>query len=111
MLERGFTEKDWKIFRDKIVDWQEAYMEGLNKGYITLLSEDITPSEKFWRLEERIREDRKSAGVQLKMSRSNLLYHIISLIKEGAISFDDLEEFSEELRETVEGYINAFANE
>ena len=25
-----FSEKDWKLFRSKIVDWQEAYMEKLN---------------------------------------------------------------------------------
>ena len=25
-----FSEKDWKLFRSKISDWQEAYMEKLN---------------------------------------------------------------------------------
>lgn len=35
------------------------------------------------------------------MSRSNLIYNIISLINEGAISYGDLEEFSDELKETV----------
>lgn len=29
-----FSEKDWKLFRSKIADWQEAYMEKLNKEYI-----------------------------------------------------------------------------
>lgn len=37
MQERGFTEKDWKLFRSKIADWQEAYMDRLNKEYIELL--------------------------------------------------------------------------
>lgn len=35
------------------------------------------------------------------MRRSNLIYNIISLINEGAIRFEDLEEFSDQLRETV----------
>ena len=101
MQERGFTERDWKLFRNKIADWQESYMDRLGKEYIVLLSEDADPSEKFWRLEKRIKEDRKKAGVRVEMSRSNLIYNIISLINEGAISFEDLEEFSNELKETV----------
>lgn len=101
MQERGFTEKDWKIFRSKIVDWQEAYMDRLNKEYIELLSEDADPSDKFWGLEERIKKDKKKTGVRVEMSRSNLIYNIISLINEGAICFEDLKEFSDQLRGTV----------
>jgi len=101
LRDRGFTERDWKLFRNKIADWQEAYMDRLGKEYIVLLSEDANPSEKFWRLEKRIKEDRKKAGVRVEMSRSNLIYNIISLINEGAICFEDLEEFSDELKETV----------
>ena len=63
MPERGFTEKDWKLFRNKISDWQEAYMDKLNKEYIELLSE-------------------------------------------GAIDFEDFEEFSAELKEVVRFYID-----
>ena len=101
MQEQRFTKRDWTIFRNKVADWQEAYMDRLNKEYIELLSEDANPSEKFWRLDKRIKEDRKKTGVQLEMSRSKLIYNIISLINDGAINLDDLEEFSDELRETV----------
>ncbi|MEG0154202.1 MAG: multidrug transporter [Lachnospiraceae bacterium] len=101
MQEKNFTEKDWKLFRNKIPDWQETYMDRLNKEYIKLLSEDINASDKFWQLEKRIKQDRKRTGVQLEMSRSNLMFNIISLINEGAISIEDLEEFSEQLRGTV----------
>jgi len=105
LQEQKFTKKDWTLFRNKIADWQEAYMDRLNKEYIELLSEDINPSEKFWRLDKRIKEDRKKTGVQLQMSRSNLIYNIISLINDGAISFEDLEEFSDELKETVSVFV------
>lgn len=101
MQERGFTEKDWKLFRNKIADWQEAYMDRLNKEYIRLLSEDRNPSNKFWSLDERIKEDKKKTGVRAEMSRSNLIYNIISLINEGVISYEDLEEFSDQLKKTV----------
>lgn len=76
-------------------------MDRLIKEYIEVLSEDVNPSEKFWQLEKRIKGDRKRAGVQLEMNRSNLIFNIISLINDGAISFEDFEEFSDELKETV----------
>lgn len=59
-----FSEKDWKLFRSKIADWQEAYMEKLNGEYIELLSDEGDASEKFWTLEKRIRQDKKDCGVQ-----------------------------------------------
>lgn len=97
--------RDWTLFKNKIADWQESYMERLNKEYIELLNEDDNPSEKFWRLYKRIKEDRKKTGVQLEMRRSNLINNIISLINDGAISFENLEEFSDELKETVSALI------
>ena len=105
MQEQRFTKKDWTLFRNKIADWQEAYMDRLNKEYIDLLSEDANPSEKFWRMDKRIKEDRKKTGVQLEMSRSNLIYNIISLISDGVISIEDLEEFSDELKEAVSVFV------
>ncbi|KMK75263.1 hypothetical protein [Alkalihalobacillus pseudalcaliphilus] len=104
MVERGFTEGDWKLFRNKIADWQEAYIDRNNKEYIKLLSEDANPSEKFWGLEERIKED---TGVRVEMSRSKLIFNIISLINEGVISYEDLEEFSDELKETARFFLES----
>lgn len=76
-------------------------MDRLNKEYMALLSEDAKPSKKFWELEKRIKEDKKKTGVILEMKRSKFIYNIISLIDEGAINFEDLEDFSDELKETV----------
>lgn len=101
MQEQKFTKKDWTLFRNKIADWQEAFMDRLNKEYIELLSGNASPSEKFWKLENRIKEDKKKTSVQIDMRRSQLFYNIISLINEGAINLEDLEEFSDELQETV----------
>lgn len=105
LKEQRFTKRDWTLFKNKIADWQESYMDMLNKEYIELLSEDANPSEKFWRLDKRIKGDRKKTGVQLEMSRSKLINNIISLINDGAISYEDLEEFSDELKETVSTFI------
>ena len=43
-------ESDWKLFRVKIVEWQERYMDKVNKKLIKLLSDEkLPPSEKFWK--------------------------------------------------------------
>lgn len=99
-----FSEKDWKVFRSKIADWQEAYMEKLNREYIKLLSGKGDASEKFWALEKRIRQDKKDCGVQCEMSRSNQFYIMLSLLNEGAITLDNLSDFSEDLQETMKHF-------
>ena len=99
-----FSEKDWKLFGNKISDWKEAYMEKLNKEYVALLSGKGNASDKFWKLEKRIREDKKDCGVQCEMSRSNQFYIMLSLLNEGAITFDDLEDFSDDLKDTMKHF-------
>ena len=96
-----FSEKDWKLFRSKIAGWQEAYMEKLNKEYMEILSGEGTPSDKFWKLEKRIREDKRDCGVQCEMKRSNQFYIIMSLLNEGAITLEDLDGFSDDLKDTI----------
>ena len=103
---QGFTEADWKLFRNKIGEWQEAYMDKLNKEYFEILSGNKLPSEKFWELEKRIKNDKKSAGVRLELTRSQFIRNIIHLIDDGAITFDDLKEFSDELKESVGFFID-----
>ena len=39
-LRMEISKSDWKLYREKIADWQENYMARLNKEYIALLSED-----------------------------------------------------------------------
>lgn len=65
-------EQDWKLFRQKLPLWQEAYMDKLNQEYIRLLSGEGPASEKFWGLEKRIRMDKKSVGVVADMRRSQM---------------------------------------
>ncbi len=100
-----FTKQDWKLFRAKIADWQENYMDKLCREYIELLSREDNPSEKFWQLDRRIKEDKRSPGVQLQMTRTNFIYNIISLINDGVITVGDLEDFSDELKETVNAFL------
>ena len=79
-------------------------MDKLNKEYIELLSGEGNPSDKFWALDERLKEDKKCKGVQARMSRSEMLFNILELINEGAITQDDLSDFSDELKDYVRAY-------
>ncbi|MCD8373209.1 MAG: multidrug transporter [Clostridia bacterium] len=98
---QNFTDNDWKLFRNKIGDWQEKYMGTLIKEYTAILNGTGEPSEKFWALDKRIREDKKSSGVQIRLAKSEMIANIVSFINEGVICMDDLEDFSDELLETV----------
>lgn len=95
-------EKDWKLFRKKLPEWQERYMDCLNGEYKEILAQDKNPSDIFWELEERIRQDKKKTGVIARdIKRSNMWMHMLELLGEGAITLDDLSEFSEDLRERI----------
>ena len=100
------SKSDWKLFRAKIVNWQENYMDKLNKEYIKLLSGDEAASEKFWKLEERIKSDRKRPGVIIQMRKSEMVYDIAILIRDEVIDIQDLEGFSDELKEQVQMILN-----
>lgn len=102
----GFTESDWKLFRSKIAVWQENYIDKLNKEYIELLNVDSNPSEKFWELEKRINNDKKHSGVVIQVQRSTMIYNIAILLRDGVITKDDLEEFSDELKESIDVILN-----
>ena len=105
LQEQRFTKRAWALFRSKIGSWQEAYMGRLCDEYIELLSGDGDPSEKFRQLDKRIRSDKRNPGVQLEMTRTNFIYNIISLINNDVISIEDLEDFSDELKGTVNAFL------
>lgn len=106
MKNTRFTERDWKLFSSKVGGWQEAYMDRLNNEYIALLSvENELPSEKFWKLEKRVREDKRNSGVTLEKSRSKLIMNLCNLLAEGAITLADLEDFSDELQSTIRTWV------
>ncbi len=95
------SKRDWKLFKDKIGAWQETYMEKLVGEYMTLLKDNMTASSKFWELEKRIKQDKKKPGVMIDLSRPQMLFNIVHMINDGAITMDDLLEFSDELRDKV----------
>ena len=101
------SKSDWKLYREKIADWQENYMDRLNKEYIALLiSNKGNPSDRFWKLEQRIKRDRKHPGVTIEMNKSSAFFDIADLIRLKVITFDDLADFSDTLKEAVRMILN-----
>ncbi len=100
------SKKDWKLFREKLSDWQEKYMEGLVKEYVNFLNDDKKPaSDKFWELEKRIKEDKHHPGVIMEMSKSEAIWDIVRLMRLKVITYDDLSKFSGELQQKVKRII------
>lgn len=80
-------------------------MEGLVKAYIDILSSDEKEaSDKFWELEERIKKDKKHPGVLIEVRKSNALYDIIRFIALDVITYDDIADFSEDLKQDVRDF-------
>lgn len=94
-------EKDWKILRKKIIVWQENYMQKLNDEYIEILQRDNVASKNFWDLEKRIFKDKRSIGVVIDMRRSMMVENLLELLRDKIITFDDLDEFSDELKDVL----------
>ena len=102
----SYKESDWKLFRKLIRVWQERYITKLNKEYIGILVQDKNASTIFWELNDRIKKDRNSPGVIIEMSRSLLVENLISLIKHNVITLDELNDFSEETKESIQMWLN-----
>ncbi len=100
------SKKDWKLFREKLSVWQENYMEGLVKEYENFLNDDKKPaSEKFWKLEKRIKEDRHHPGVIMELKKSEVIWDSVRFIRLKVITYDDLSDFSDEMQQEVKGIL------
>ena len=100
------SKKDWKLFRERLSDWQENYMEGLVKEYVNFLNDDKKPaSDKFWELEKRIKEDKHQPGVIMEMRKSEAIWDIVRLTRLKVIIYDDLSEFSGDLQQEVKSIL------
>ncbi len=96
------AESDWKLFRKRLPGWQERYMERLIGEYMEILGGEGLASERFWALEERIREDKRRPGVVVRnVRRSTMRDEIARLVLDGAIALDDLDGFTD----GVTGYV------
>lgn len=95
------SKRDWKLYREKLPEWQEAYMEKLVATYVEYLTSDVPASTKFWEMEKRIKRDKKNPGVLMELSKQDMPFDLIRLLRENVITVKDLDDFSDGLKETV----------
>ena len=95
------SKKDWKLYREKVPGWQENYMGRLIEDYVSYLSSTEPASTKFWTMEKRMKQDKKTPGVCIEISKGNMIFDLVRFLQDEVIVFSDLDEFSEKLRETV----------
>lgn len=77
-------------------------MDRLIEEYKDILNSDTSSSDKYWALRKKIYEDYKSPGVLARdVSRSNMFIILLGLLRDEAITMDDLDEFSDELKEDI----------
>ena len=98
----GITKADWKLFMEKVPEWQEAYMERLLKEYVKMLQSKKPASTKFWDLDKRIKADEKNPGVQMQLDKGEAIYDIVKMINLGIITKEELADFSNDLKESVQ---------
>ena len=100
------SKKDWSLYRERLSEWQERYMERLIAQYKTIVDSEVPASDKFWELEKRIRADKKKPGVVVEMSKQEMIYQIVELLHDKAITLSDLDGFNEDLISTVQFMYN-----
>ena len=96
------TKADWKLFQVLLPQWQERYMCRLCDEYAAILTSSKRGSSAFWEIDKRIKEDRKRPGVLVRMEKKEMPYIILDLIRDKVITLDDLEGFSDGLKERMD---------
>lgn len=99
------SKSDWNLYKIKLPLWQEKHMEYLITEYAEILNGDKKASDKFWELAKRIQKDKKSPGVSVEMSKDMVLRTIVELLNDNVITFDDLTEFSDGLKDAVKFFM------
>ena len=95
------SKADWKLFRERLPEWQETYMERLIQKYIKLLQGEGIASDIFWKLEKQIQKDKKKPGVMLELDKSETPWNLAALLKDKVITPSDLEGFSDDMKVMV----------
>ena len=80
-------------------------MQRLCHEYASLLTSKKAGSQAFWELNERIKQDKKSPGVQVELRKATMLWDIVAMLRDGVIDMENLAGFSDELIENVKSVI------
>ncbi|MDY7092710.1 MAG: multidrug transporter [Acidobacteriota bacterium] len=96
-------ESDWKIYRERVSEWRERYLEKKNQEIVAILEDEgKTPTERFWEARRAMDEEADILTTCLDgHSRSKMSWNLLLMHGHGLVLDEDLEEFSDGLRESI----------
>jgi hypothetical protein len=99
-------ESDWKYFKELVPSARERFLQCSNEELLAILSQkDKTSTEIFWEAKNRIDEQADILeGCLRDYSRSKMWTSILTMRQYGLIRDQDLEPFSDSLRQDVLGF-------
>ena len=95
------NKSDWHLFQTLLPQWQEAYTARLCDEYAAILTGPYRGSDAFWEVKRLIRKDKKRLNAMAEVEKQEMPFVIAELLREGAITEENLAEFSLGLRERV----------
>ena len=95
------NKSDWHLFQTLLPQWQEAYTARLCDTYAAILTGPYRGSDAFWEVKRLIRKDNKRLNAMAEVEKQVMPFVIAELLREGAITEEDLAQFSPGLRERV----------
>ena len=100
------NEKDWKLFIEKLPNWQEKYMERLVVDeYIKLLYSGNSISDTYLGIKDSLKSE--SPDIFTKDIKRARFYDILTeMITNKMIAISDLDDFTEETIQEVNRYVS-----
>ena len=95
------NKSDWFLFQALLPQWQEAYTARLCDEYAAILTGPYRGSDAFWEVKRLIRKDKKKLNAMAEVEKAEMPFIIAELLREQAITMDELAMFSDGLRERV----------
>ena len=111
-MTQDIKETDWKLFRRRVPEWRERYLEQQNQALRALLEQpNQTPTTIFWQVKKFTDEQ---ARVLVECfdghSRSTMERFMITMYRYRVIARADIDEFSEELQARFERLVDTKPN-
>ena len=111
-MTQDIKETDWKLFRRRVPEWRERYLEQQNQTLRALLEQpNQTPTTIFWQVKNFTDEQ---ARVLVECfdghSRSTMERFMVTMYRYRVIERADMDEFSKELQARLGRFGNAELN-
>ena len=102
-------ESDWKKFRAMVPVLRERYLAKCNARVADMLNASgKNHTERFWDAMEEMEKEAKTLRYCLDgHSRSKMFLFMISMVRCGMLTKEDLAEFSQELQDQISGTFGA----